>query len=1506
MKTTGYVRFALILSLAVGVLMILSSTGARTQHAEQFRDPIVPNRANAKSTLRPDQQRIVPQSTAATFTVTRADDIPERGTCAVGDCTLREAIIASNNTAGTDTINFSAGLNGVPITLTQTGVDPAEDFADYGDLDIRDSVIIAGNGTANTIIQAGATAFGGIDKIFGINPDCSGAGPSVAVTINDLTLRNGHNAGVFNAVQFNHTGGAIDFCGGGSGTNALTMSNVIVLDNQVDQGSGGGLNVSGVSTGTTNINLTSVQFLNNKTIDNNHVSSGAGASITLNTSATSMTVNITNCTFDNNEAQNSSGGGLQIVSNITAVNTGVLNIHHSVFNNNRAKGGGGGIDLVSTSGANGKIAATIDQETVISNNVTGFNSGTAFGGGIHLELVHANASVNLSKVTIINNSDNAGAVTKLGGGGIAVGTAGAGVSIQFSRIAGNTISGGVGSGLRKDNQAGSVTAMNNWWGCSAGPIAAPCDTAVLVAGSGSLTTSPFLRIKTTPTTNPILVNQSSLMTARAQNSSGIDTAVSNLDVFVNTNTAAGSPLTINWSSVGGTLSGQQTTLQSSGGFAQATATYLATAANANNSATAKIDNDTTTGNSNTGLITVNKADTSVVINSDNPDPSLIGTAITVNYTFSITNAPSSPTVPSGNISISDGVDTVGTCSASLGTNNCTITLNTSGARTLTATYAGDSNFNGSSDTEPHVVIAPDFTATKTNNVSNSTFLGNSWTWTISITNTGTAAGSFTSGQTILSDNLPNTNISYGPTSISNVVNVTNGANINCAIAGNNLSCSASGATVTIGATTGRFDVSFTATPTPIQAAAGAIANPRSGGICSVDPNSNVLESGEGNNGCSNTVTVTAITPVFTDPAGVCSGNTPCFTSIQTAIDVVAAAGTVNVGPGNYGESPNLNRTVTINVNGNINIGGLTFSSGTINGGSSIVSVTGDWTNNGGAFNGGSGSVNFNGSALQTIGGSASTTFSGLTNNNAASISMANDTTVNGVLALTGGDITVVAGKTLIQPPATLSTGTLFDVIGDVRRTNGASQLPSGTPITFGNENNIITFAAGGTLPTDITVNLVKSAPSGAIGFPTAVQRTYTITPSAFSGISATLRLHYLDSELNGNTEGAGLFLWRFNGVAWKSQGQTGNDTATNWVEKSGVTDFSPWTFNSTLFPSASNGTLSGRITNADGSGVAGAVVNLSGTQTRKTITDADGNYQFNDVETNGFYTVTPSRANYDFNPFNRSLNVLADRTEASFTGMWTGDSLNPLDTPEFFVRQQYVDVLGREPDEGGFNYWSNQILACNGDVDCTRRRRVSVAAAFFIEDEFQTSGSYLYSLYSLALERQPRYIEYGVDRTHIVAGSNLAEAKRTFTENFVQRPEFLAKFNSQLSAESFVDALLANARASGSELDALRDNLIAIYGSGGSLAQHRAAALLALADNATIRQANYNSAFVITEYFGYLQRDPDRAGFEYWLNVLNNRESGNYRGMVCAFITSTEYQRRFSQVITRSNADCGH
>src|SRR5438067_1406426 len=82
--------------------------------------------------------------------------------------------------------------------------------------------------------------------------------------------------------------------------------------------------------------------------------------------------------------------------------------------------------------------------------------------------------------------------------------------------------------------------------------------------------------------------------------------------------------------------------------------------------------------------------------------------------------------------------------------------------------------------------------------------------------------------------------------------------------------------------------------------------------------------------------------------------------------------------------------------------------------------------------------------------------------------------------------------------------------------------------------------------------------------------------------------------------------------------------------------------------------------------------------------------------------------------------------------------------------------------------------------------------------------------------------------------------------------------------------------------------------SGGTRAQ----VLQSLIEDGDFHAREYNPSFVLMQYFGYLRRDADESGFNFWLDVLNNRVPGNYRAMVCAFLTSTEYQRRFSSVVT--------
>jgi uncharacterized repeat protein (TIGR01451 family) len=131
---------------------------------------------------------------------------------------------------------------------------------------------------------------------------------------------------------------------------------------------------------------------------------------------------------------------------------------------------------------------------------------------------------------------------------------------------------------------------------------------------------------------------------------------------------------------------------------------------------------------------VNKADTTTTITSDLPDPSVVGQPVAVNFTV-VANAPGSGT-PTGNVTVSDGTVS---CTGSVAAGSCTLIPTTAGAKALTATYAGDSNFNGGSDTEGHQVDPASTTTTVTSS-PNPSLPGQNVTLTANVTANPPGAG----------------------------------------------------------------------------------------------------------------------------------------------------------------------------------------------------------------------------------------------------------------------------------------------------------------------------------------------------------------------------------------------------------------------------------------------------------------------------------------------------------------------------------------------------------------------------------------------------------------------------------------------------------------------------------------------------------------------------------------------------------------------------------------------
>jgi hypothetical protein len=353
------------------------------------------------------------------------------------------------------------------------------------------------------------------------------------------------------------------------------------------------------------------------------------------------------------------------------------------------------------------------------------------------------------------------------------------------------------------------------------------------------------------------------------------------------------------------------------------------------------------------------------------------------------------------------------------------------------------------------------------------------------------------------------------------------------------------------------------------------------------------------------------------------------------------------------------------------------------------------------------------------------------------------------------------------------------------------------------------------------------------------------------------------------------------------------------------------------------------------------------------------------------------------------------------------------------VRQQYFDFLNREPDPSGFDFWVNQIDSCFSQ-QCVEIRRINVSAAFFLSIEFQSTGMLAYLTEKAAFGGLPRYGSFmrdvqALQKDYVFgapgAAAQLEANKQAFFDEFVTRPEFVAKYGS-LSNEQYVDTMMltgginpttarlfitgmdwsqvvpptnttsfgtAIARLSFASENTMNFSLFFKVGSpetaahihGPALAGtnapeivtfpngefrdftvtltpqqgsdmrngrlyidvhtqnnpngeirgqisvqrfqrdvlvealnqgniSRAEALRLMVEDVDFRAKEFNRAFVLMEYFGYLRRNPDDppdnnlAGFNFWLAKLN-QFNGNFinADMVKAFIKSTEYRGRF-------------
>ncbi len=284
------------------------------------------------------------------------------------------------------------------------------------------------------------------------------------------------------------------------------------------------------------------------------------------------------------------------------------------------------------------------------------------------------------------------------------------------------------------------------------------------------------------------------------------------------------------------------------------------------------------------------------------------------------------------------------------------------------------------------------------------------------------------------------------------------------------------------------------------------------------------------------------------------------------------------------------------------------------------------------------------------------------------------------------------------------------------------------------------------------------------------------------------------------------------------------------------------------------------------------------------------------------------------NEANGDGNSSGDNIYSTFATVIPATTPNQIDDSTFFVRQHYNDFLNREPDASGLAFWVNQIESCGADAACREARRVNVSAAFFLSIEFQQTGYLVYRFHQTAFNTGEtlKFNTFLADTQQIgrnvVVGQagweqQLETNKTAFANAFVARAQFTTAYPQTLTPAQFVDALNLNTRdpqnASpvGALTQAERDQLVADLTSG---AKTRAQVLRAIAENAEFQRRQFNKAFVLMQYFGYLRRNPndtpdtDFGGYNFWLGKLN-QFNGNYINaeMVKAFLSSSEYRKRF-------------
>ena len=286
-----------------------------------------------------------------------------------------------------------------------------------------------------------------------------------------------------------------------------------------------------------------------------------------------------------------------------------------------------------------------------------------------------------------------------------------------------------------------------------------------------------------------------------------------------------------------------------------------------------------------------------------------------------------------------------------------------------------------------------------------------------------------------------------------------------------------------------------------------------------------------------------------------------FATIAAGQAGVATGGTVNVAEGTYAENVTVAMD-TVTISGNVQIISLALNGGTFNSSTPIspngvLSLTGNFTHNGGTFNPIGSTVVMIGSAAQTLGGTVQTAFNNLTINNPAGVSLGVNKTGSGILTLSNGNFNAATFTYELTATGSI-TRTSGHVLGNLKKiysVTGAFTYHVGTANGYSPMTVNVTAGTG-----DLTVKAVQG-PQPVLNAAKSLQRYWTL---AGSGITVNMTFTYIDpTDLPAMPNEAAYRVIRVTGgsafIYADSPPASFVDEVANTINVQNISGFSDWT-----------------------------------------------------------------------------------------------------------------------------------------------------------------------------------------------------------------------------------------------------------------------------------------------------------------------------------------------------------